>query len=209
MTVKIVLADDHGVVREGVRMLLELNPNLEVLAEAADVQSARRAVREHRPDVLVLDLNMPGEPSLAAIPRLREEFPDTAVVVLTMQAEPQMAREALREGASGYVLKDGAHAQLVEAVTAAAAGHTYLDPLLGARLAAEPPPKGPPDGLTRREVEVLQLLAAGYTNAEVGRELFMSVRTAESHRAQIQRKIGCSSRAEVTRYAVEHGLLER
>lgn len=209
VTVRIVLADDHGVVREGLRMLLDSNPTLEVVAEAADVDGARRAVRAHQPDVLVLDLNMPGESSLGAIPRLREEFPATGVVILTMQAEPSLAREAMREGAAAYVLKDGAHAQLVEAVMAAAGGRTYLDPLLGARLAAEPPPAGPPDGLTRREVEVLQLLAAGYTNAEVAKQLFMSVRTAETHRAQIQRKIGCSSRAEVTRYALERGLMER
>lgn len=190
-------------------MLLDANDELEVVAEAADVEEARRAVESHHPDVLVLDLNMPGQSSLAAIPRLREEFPATAVVILTMQAEPQLARDALREGAIGYVLKDGAHGQLVEAVTAASAGRTYLDPLLGARLAAEPPPQGPPDGLTRREVEVLQLLASGHTNAEVGKQLFMSVRTAETHRAQIQRKIGCSSRAEVTRYAIAHGLIDR
>ena len=209
MTVSIVLADDHGVVREGVRMLLELNAGLEVLAEAADVDGARRAVREHRPDVLVLDLNMPGESSLAAIPGLRGEFPATAVVILTMQAEPQLAREALREGAAGYVLKDGAHSQLVEAVHAAAAGRTYLDPLLGARMVADPRPGGPPDGLTPRELEVLRLLAAGYTNAEVGRELYMSVRTAESHRAHVLRKTGCTSRADITRYALERGLMER
>lgn len=167
VTVSIVLADDQGVVRKGVRMLLELNAGLEVLAEAADVDGAR-AVREHRPDVLVLvlDLNMPGESSLTAIPRLREEFPATAVVILTMQSEPRVAREALREGAAGYVLKDGAHAQLIEAITAAASGRVDLDPLLGARMVAEPSPGGPPDGLTRRELEVLQLLAAGYTNAE-------------------------------------------
>ena len=207
MAISIVLSDDHGVVREGLRMLLDANEALEVVAEAADVDGARRALRAYRPDVLVLDLNMPGGSSLTAIPRLREEFPDTAVVVLTMQSEPQFAREALREGAVGYVLKDGAHGQLVEAVTAAAEGRTYLDPLLGARLAAEPPSKGPPDNLTRREVEVLQLLAQGYTNAEVGKQLFMSVRTAETHRAQIQRKTGCSTRAEVTRYAIEHGLV--
>lgn len=207
--VSIVLADDHGVVREGVRMLLELNAGVEVLAEAADVDAARRAVREHRPDVLVLDLNMRGESSLTAISRLRAEFPATAVVILTMQSEPQVAREALREGAAGYVLKDGDHAQLIEAITAAASGGTYLDPLLGEKMVAEPPPGGPPDGLTPRELEVLKLLAAGYTNAEVGRELYMSVRTAESHRAHVLRKTGCTSRADITRYALRRGLIDR
>lgn len=209
VTVRIVLVDDHGVVREGLSMLLSSNPGFDVLAEAADVEGARRAVRAHQPDVPGARSQHAGRLQPRGHPRLREEFPATSVVILTMQAEPELAREAMREGASGYVLKDGAHAQLVEAVSAAAAGRIYLDPLLGARLAAEPPPSGPPDGLTRREVEVLQLLAAGYTNAEVAKQLFMSVRMAETHRAQIQRKIACSSRAEVTRYALERGLIER
>ncbi|MDP9378057.1 MAG: response regulator transcription factor [Actinomycetota bacterium] len=129
--VSIVLADDHRVVREGLRMLLEVKGGATVVAEAGDVVGARRALREHNPDVLVLDVNMPGESGLSALSRLREEFPETAIVVLTMQADPQLAREALREGARAYVLKEGARALLLEAVKAATAGRTYLDPLLG------------------------------------------------------------------------------
>ena len=135
---KIVIADDHRVVRSGLRMLLDREEDFEVVAEAGDVADARRYVRAHRPDVLVLDLNMPGDPSLPAIPVFREESPATRVVVLTMQEDPAFAREALQAGASGYVLKEAADEELVQAVRAAASGGTYLNPALGARIAAAP-----------------------------------------------------------------------
>ena len=124
----IVIADDHSVVRSGLRMLLDAEPDFEVVAEAGDVDSARRYVRGHKPAVLILDLNMPGEPSLPAIPALREEFPDTQIVVLTMQDDPAFAREAMRAGALGYVLKEAADAELVEAVEAAAGGQHLPSP---------------------------------------------------------------------------------
>jgi len=155
--------------------------------------------------VLVLDLNMPGPPSLPAIPDLAAQ---TAVVVLTMQNDPAFARQALQGGARGYVLKEAADAELVEAVRAAAAGGTYLNPQLGARMAAAPPePAGPPDDLTEREVDILRLIALGHTNAEIGRQLYLSVRTVESHRAHIQQKTRRTTRAELVRYALEHGLV--
>jgi two-component system response regulator NreC len=207
--VRVLVADDHAVVRSGLRMLLDAEPDLEVVAEAGDVESTRRYVRGHHPDVLVLDLNMPGEPSLPAIPSLREEFPDTQIVVLTMQNDPAFAREALRTGAVGYVLKEAADDELVQAVRMAALGRTYLNPELGAKVAAEPQvPAGPPDDLTEREVEVLRLIALGHTNAEIGEQLYLSVRTVESHRAHIQQKLRRTSRAELVRYALEHGLVE-
>src|SRR5687767_6782367 len=141
-------------------------------------------VRAHRPTVLVLDLNMPGGESLPAIPELAEH---TGVVVLTMQNDPAFARQALQNGALGYVLKEAADAELVQAVQAAASGSTYLNPQLGARMAAAPPgPSGPPDDLTEREVEILRLIALGHTNAEIGEQLYLSVRTIESHRSHIQ-----------------------
>jgi two-component system, NarL family, response regulator NreC len=163
----------------------------------------------HKPAVLVLDLNMPGETtSLEAIPRLRERSPGTAIVVLTMQEDPSFARHALQAGAAAYVLKDSANAELVEAVRRAAAGETYLAPRLGAALAAAPAePPGLPDDLTPRELEVLRLIALGHTNAEIGAQLFLSIRTVESHRAHIQQKLRRSSRAELVRYALDHGLL--
>ncbi len=207
--IKIVLADDHAVVRSGLRMLLESEPDFHVVAEAGDVTSAMRYVRAHRPGVLILDLNMPGEPSLPAIQTVQEVSPDTRVVVLTMQSDPAFAREALRGGAAGYVLKEAADAELVEAVRLAAQGRTYLHPELGAKLAAEPPAReGPPDDLTEREVEVLRLIALGHTNNEIAGQLYLSVRTVESHRAHIQQKLRLSTRAELVRYALDKGLIE-
>ena len=205
---KIVIADDHRVVRSGLRMLLDREEDFEVVAEAGDVADAHRYVRAHRPDVLILDLNMPGDPSLPAIPGFLEESPGTRVVVLTMQEDPAFAREALQAGASGYVLKEAADEELVHAVQAAASGGTYLNPALGARIAATPAvPAGPPDDLTEREVEILRLIALGHTNSEIGAQLFLSVRTVESHRAHIQQKISLTSRAELVRYALEHRLV--
>jgi two-component system response regulator NreC len=204
--IRLVIADDHAVVRAGLRMVLDAEPDLEVVAEAGEVDTARRMVGAHRPDVLVLDLNMPGPPSLAAIPELAGQ---TAIVVLTMQNDPAFARRALQDGAKGYVLKEAADAELVGAVRAAAEGRTYLNPELGARLAAAPPePAGPPDDLTEREVEILRLIALGHTNAEIGKQLFLSVRTIESHRAHIQQKTRQSTRAELVRYALDHGLID-
>jgi two-component system response regulator NreC len=188
--IRIVLADDHAVVRAGLRLLLDNESDFEVVAEASDVDSARRYVRGHHPLVLVLDLNMPGGSSLEAIPVLREESPETQIVVLTMQQEPAFAREALGAGAIGYVLKEAA------------------DDELGARIASEPPP-GPPDDLSEREVDVLRLIALGHTNAEIAQQLFLSVRTVETHRSHIQQKLGLSTRADLVGYALERGLIAR
>jgi two-component system response regulator NreC len=208
-TISVVLADDHTVVRSGLRMLLESEADMEVVAEAGDAESAARYVRGHKPRVLVLDLNMPGEPSLEMIPRLSESSPNTVIVVLTMQNEPAFAREALRAGARGYVLKHAAGTELVEAIRTAVDGGTYLNPALGARVAAEAPaPSGPPDQLTEREVEVLSLIALGHTNNEIAGQLFLSVRTVETHRAHIQQKLGLSTRAELVRYALDHDLVD-
>jgi two-component system response regulator NreC len=205
-----VLADDHAVVRSGLKMLLEAEADFEVIAEAGDAESAARKVRGHKPDVLILDLNMPGGSSLPVIPELRNDTPETKVVVLTMQEDPAFAREALQAGATGYVLKEAADAELVEAVRSAAAGRTYLHPALGARIAAEPPkPGGPPDDLTERELEILRLIALGHTNTEIAEQLFLSVRTVESHRARIQQKTRVGTRAELVRYALDHDLVER
>jgi two-component system, NarL family, response regulator NreC len=207
--VTVVLADDHAVVRRGLRLLLEAETGLQVLAEAGTVPDALRMTRAHRPDVLLLDLTMPGGSSLAAIPALCEEFPATAIVVLTMQNDPSFARQALQAGALGFVLKEAADDELIEAIRLAAAGETYLNPRLGARLAAQPPdPVGPPDDLSDRELEVLRLIALGYTNAEIAERLYLSVRTVESHRAHIQQKTRRSSRAELVRYALDHELVE-
>jgi two-component system, NarL family, response regulator NreC len=206
--ITIVLADDHQVVRAGLRLLLQAEDGFEVIAEAGDVATTERRVTAYHPRVLILDLNMPGESSLPAIPRLRESAPDTQIVVLTMQNDPEFAREALRAGATGYVLKEAAETELVQAVRLAAEGRTYLNPELGARLAAEPQVSdGPPDDLSARELEVLRLIALGHTNSEIAARLYLSVRTVESHRAHIQQKTGRTTRAALVSYAREHELV--
>src|SRR5918911_2459641 len=208
--ITIVLADDHSVVRSGLRLLLDQAGGMRVVSEAGDAESAVRTVLGHKPSVLVLDLNMPGQlSSLEAIPRVAQASPETRVVVLTMQEDPEFARQALQAGAAGYVLKEAADSELVEAVRRAAAGETYLNPRLGAALAAAPPPpSGAPDDLTERELEVLRLIALGHTNGEIGAQLYLSVRTVESHRSHIQQKLRRSTRAELVRYALDHGLLD-
>jgi two-component system response regulator NreC len=204
--IRLVVADDHAVVRSGLRLLLEAEEGFTVVAEAGEIDTTRRMVAAHRPDVLVLDLNMPGPPSLPMIPELAQQ---TAVVVLTMQNDPAFAREALQTGALGYVLKEAADAELVQAIRLAKEGRTYLNPELGARMAAAPAePAGPPDDLTEREVEILRLIALGHTNAEIGKQLYLSVRTVESHRAHIQQKTRRTTRSELVRYALEHSLID-
>ncbi len=205
-TTTIVLADDHTVVRNALRLLLDAESDFEVVAEAGDADNAVRYVRGHKPTVLILDLNMPGRASLDAVPDIREASPNTEIVVLTMQNEPAFARRALQAGVRGYVLKEAADAELVQAVRSAAAGDTYLQPALGARLAASADRDG--SELSDRERDVLRLIALGHTNAEVAEQLYISIRTVESHRAHIQQKLRLSSRAELVKYALEHGLVE-
>ncbi|HEX3609912.1 MAG TPA: response regulator transcription factor [Solirubrobacterales bacterium] len=202
----IVLADDHTVMRNALRMLLDAEPGFEVVAEAGDAEAALRYVRGHKPTVLILDLNMPGRSSLDAVPDIHEASPGTEIVVLTMQNEPAYARRALQAGVRGYVLKEAADAELVQAVRSAAIGDTYLQPALGARLAAGGDAQK--DELSERERDVLRLIALGHTNAEVAEQLYISIRTVESHRAHIQQKLRLSSRAELVRYALERGMVE-
>jgi two-component system response regulator NreC len=205
----IVLADDHTIVRSALRVLLEADHAFEVVAEAGDADEAVRKVRAYKPNVLVLDLSMPGGSSLDRIPDVRAASPGTSIVMLTMEDEPRFARAALRAGALGFVLKEAADTELVEAVRAAATGVSYLNPQLGALIAAQPDIEpGPPDDLSEREVEVLRLVALGHTNAEISEQLFLSVRTVESHRAHIQHKIGRTTRADMVAYVREHGLMD-
>jgi two-component system response regulator NreC len=206
--ITLVIADDHAVVRKGLRMLIDAEEDMRVLTEAGDVPDALRLTRAHRPTVLVLDLNMPGGSSLEAIPQILADSPGTAIVVLTMQDDPSFARQALQTGVSGFVLKEAADDELLQAIRLAAAGETYLNPRLGARLAAQPAkPAGPPDDLTQREVDVLRLIALGHTNTEIGAQLFLSTRTIETHRARIQQKLLRTTRADLVRYALEHDLV--
>jgi two-component system response regulator NreC len=205
--IEIVVADDHTVVRGGLRRLLDAEPEFTVVAEAGDVDSTLAQVERHRPGVLVLDLHMPGGGSLRALPALRAASPGTSILVLTMQDDPGYAREAMQRGARGYVLKEAEEAELIQAVHTVADGGTYLQAELGARLltdAAAPPAASP---LTQREREVLRLLALGHTNAQVAERLHISVRTVETHRANLQGKLGVSGRAELVQHALERGLV--
>lgn len=207
-TITVVIADDHRVVRAGLRLLLDSEPDLEVVADAGDLAQCERRVVAYRPRVLVLDVNLPEGSSLPAIPRLRELSPETRIVVLTMHTDPALAREALRAGAKAFVLKESAESELIDAVRHAAEDRTYLNPELGARMVTGGASLGaPPDDLSPRELEVLRLLAAGHTNSEIAGQLFLSVRTVESHRAHIQQKTERGSRAELVAYAREHDLL--
>jgi two-component system response regulator NreC len=208
-TTTIVVADDHAVVRSGLRLLLDAEPELEVIAEAGDMPAAIETVQAQRPAVLVLDLNMPGGSGLDAITTLRASTPESAIVVLTMQNDPAFARRALQNGALAFVLKEAADDELLEAVRAAARGQTYLNPRLGARMATESTsPPEPPDDLTDRERDVLRRIALGHTNTEIAGQLYLSVRTVETHRAHIQQKLSRSSRAELVQYALEHKLVQ-
>jgi two-component system response regulator NreC len=206
--ITIIIADDHRVVRSGLRLLLQSEEGMHVVGEAGDVPTTKQLVDRRRPDVLVLDLNMPGPPSLPAIQEILDASPKTRVVVLTMQDDPAFAREALLSGASAYVLKEAADSELVSAVRAASEGRTYLNPELGARLAAEPKVEESPDDLTQRELDVLRLISLGHTNSEIAAQLYLSVRTVESHRAHIQQKLRLTTRAELVQYALQRGLLE-
>jgi two-component system response regulator NreC len=205
-TITIIVADDHRVVRDGIRMILSAEPDMEVVAEVGDAEEARRRTSGLKPTVLVLDLNMPGPASLDLIPVIADGSPETAIVVLTMQNDPVFARRAFASGARGYVVKHSAGVELVGAVRRVVDGGTYVNPELGARIAVEP--EGPPGGLTPRESEILGLIALGYTNPEIAERLVVSVRTVETHRSGIQRKLGTSNRAELVRFAREHRLIE-
>lgn len=205
--ITVLLADDHAILRSGLRLLLEAEEGLSVVAEAGDVPTAMRKVRGHRPRVLILDLNLPGVSGLSAIPRILEASPETRIVVLTMQNDPVFAREALSSGALGYVLKEAADTEVVAAVRSAAADQMYVNPGLGVRLATERGgPIEQPTALSVRETEVLSMIADGYTNAEIADRLSLSVRTVESHRAHIHRKTGRTTRAELVALARELGV---
>lgn len=208
--IRIVVVDDHAVVRSGLRLLLEAEEDLDVVAEAGNARDAVFEARAHKPEVIVLDVVMPGESGIEVLPRLLLEAPDAKVLVLSMQDDPRYVREAFAAGASGYVLKEAVDAEVVDAIHQVAAGGRYVHPVLGARMvAADAAAQAAADAdpLSDREREVLKLLALGHTNQEIAKELFISVRTAETHRAHIMRKLGLETRAELVRYAIEHGQL--
>jgi two-component system, NarL family, response regulator NreC len=209
--IRILVVDDHAVVRSGLRLLLNAEDDLEVVAEAANAREAVFEARAHKPDVILLDVVMPGESGIEAVPKLLHEAPETTVLLLSMQDDPRYVREAFAAGASGYVLKEAVDAEVVDAIRQVAAGGSYVHPALGARMVAADAAAraaAASDPLSDREREVLKLLALGHTNQEIAKQLFISVRTAETHRAHIMRKLQLDTRAELVRYALEHGQLD-
>jgi two-component system response regulator NreC len=207
----VLIVDDHAVVRAGLRLLVDAEDDFEVVGEAGNARDAVFEVRSLKPDVILLDIVMPDKSGLEAMPDLLKEHAEAKVLVLSMQDDPRYVREAFSVGACGYVLKEAADAELVAAIREVAKGGRYVHPELGARLvaaAAEAERRADEDPLSEREREVLRLLALGHTNQEIAQMLFISVRTAETHRAHIMQKLRLSSRAELVRYALAHGLLE-
>lgn len=204
--ISLVLADDHVVVRHGLRLLLDRVPEFEVVAESGDAREALAAVEAGGVDVVLLDLNMPGEP-LEALAEIARSSPQVAVVVLTMEQDPSFARRALEAGARGYVLKRGAEEDLVDAIHAVAAGGTHVSGEVRAALERQDREQPPENELTPRETEVLRLISRGHTSAEIAHELSLSVRTVETHRTRIQQRLGLSSRPDLVRYALDHDLL--
>ena len=211
MSIRVVLVDDHAILRSGLRKVLEAEADIEVVGEA---ESAERAVFEAlstKPDVVVMDVVMPGLSGIDGTPAVLRAAPGVKVLVLSMQDDPRYVREAFAVGAAGYVLKEAADTEVVGAIRAVAAGERYVHPALGARLVAadaEERKRADADPLSEREREVLRLLALGHTNQEIAKMLYISVRTAETHRAHIMQKLRLSTRAELVRYAIDQGLLE-
>jgi DNA-binding NarL/FixJ family response regulator len=209
--ISVVIVDDHAIVRSGLRLLIEREKEMVVLDEAADTNEAIFRVLEHKPGVVLIDVTMPGESGIDAIPRLLEASPESKVLVLSMHDDPRYVRDAFAAGATGYVLKEAADAELVAAIREIAAGGSYVNPALGARVVtseAKEHAEALADPLSEREHQVLRLLALGHTNQEIAGALFISVRTAETHRAHIMQKLGLASRAELVRYALGRQILE-
>jgi two-component system, NarL family, response regulator NreC len=210
--IRVLVVDDHAVVRSGLRHVLDAESDIETVGEAASAERAVFEALEHKPDVVLLDIVMPGKSGIEGMPALLQALPTARVLVLSMQDDPHYVREAFEAGASGYVLKEAADTDVVEAVRAVAGGDRYVHPALGAKLVAaetEERKRADADPLSEREREVLRLLALGHTNQEIAALLYISVRTAETHRAHIMQKLSLSSRAELVRYALDHGLIDR
>ena len=211
MSIRVLIVDDHAVVRSGLRRVLEAEDDIEVVSEAGDMRGAVFEARAQKPDVVLMDVVMPGPTGIEATPAVLKEAPETKVLVLSMQDDPHYVREAFSAGASGYVLKEAADAEVVDAVREVSGGGRYVHPALGARLVAaeaEERARADEDPLSDREREVLRLLALGHTNQEIAEMLYLSVRTVETHRAHIMQKLRLSTRAELVRYAIEQGFLE-
>jgi two-component system, NarL family, response regulator NreC len=210
MTIRVLIVDDHAVVRSGLRHILECDGAIEVVGEAGDARHAVFEARATQPDVILMDVGLPDTSGIEAIPVVLTDCPETRVLILSMQDDPRYVREAFAAGAAGYILKEAADTDLVAAIQEVAAGGLYLHPALGARMIAADASavtKAQNDPLSARERDVLRLLALGHTNQEIAEILFLSVRTAETHRAHIMQKLRLQTRAELVRHAMTHGLM--
>jgi two-component system response regulator NreC len=209
--IRVLIVDDHAVVRSGLHLLLDADPEIEVVGEAGSVKEAVFEARDKKPEVVLMDVVMPGQTGIEGVPLVLKEAPEAKVLILSMQDDPRYVHEAFAAGASGYVLKEAADAEVVGAVREVATGGRYVHPALGARLVtaeAEAKAREEADPLSDREREVMRLLALGHTNQEIAKMLYISVRTAETHRAHIMQKLRLSSRAQLVRHAIEQGLLD-
>jgi two-component system response regulator NreC len=210
MMIRVLVVDDHAVVRSGLRHILDSAEGIEVVGEAGDSQNAIFETRAQKPDVILMDIVMPGKSGIEAIPDLLKDVPDAKVLILSMEDDPHYVREAFAAGASRYILKEAADTDLVTAVREIAAGGSYVHPTLGARMVsaeAEERKRADADPLSDRERDVLRMLALGHTNQEIAGTLYISVRTAETHRAHIMQKLRLQTRAQLVRYALSQGLL--
>ncbi len=210
---RILIADDHAIVRAGLRALIHAEATFELAGEASGGYEAIELVEKSRPDVLVLDLSMPDLDGISVTRKLRQEYPDLHILILTLHEDEALLKEAIKSGASGYILKKAAETELISALQTILRGELYVDPsmvrvLLGETKPASPAPPASGETLTPREIEVLQLIVEGYTNRQIGEKLVISVRTVEGHRANIADKLGLHSRVDLVRYAREHGLIE-
>jgi two-component system, NarL family, response regulator NreC len=210
MTIRVLVVDDHAVVRSGLRHVLDAEEGIEVVGEAGDATGAVFETRATQPDIILMDVVMPGKSGLETIPDVLKDAPEAKVLMLSMEDDPRYVREAFAAGAAGYILKEAADTDLVAAVREVAAGGRYVHPALGARMVAaeaEERRRAEDDPLSDRERAVLHLLALGHTNQEIAGMLYISVRTAETHRAHIMQKLRLQTRAELVRYALAQGLL--
>lgn len=213
MPIKILIADDHGVLRAGLRALLNAAPDMQVVGEAADGAETLRLVEELHPDVVLLDISMPGPSGIEITRQLKEQLPQARVLILSVHEDESLLREAIRAGATGYIIKRAIESELINAIHAVWRGDLYVHPAMTRALLQDAPPsraanQTPLSVLTPRETEVLRLIAQGHTNRQIAEVLCISVRTVESHRANLMDKLGFRSRVKLVRYAREHGLLE-
>ena len=212
MALRILITDDHGVIRAGLHALLDAEPDMQVVGEAADMNEAIRLTDLLRPDVVLMDISMPGGNGIEATRKISEAYPATRVLILTVHEEHELLQEALRSGASGYVLKQAVKSELINAIQAVARGDLYIHSAMTRALLNQAPPSSPPSlrrevTLTLRETEIIRLIAQGYTNSQIGKLLNISVRTVEFHRSNLMDKLSLDSRVALVRYAAEHGLV--